>query len=151
MEPLDLVKKYINTVNVLQLATSVNDDPWVCNLHYYADENLNLYWISTEERKHSKHIAKNPQVAAAIKVHENTEDADFVIGITIQGIAELIGDDPGDKIGKGFIHKHNKPEKLLDDIESGANPHKFYVLRPTKIVLFDSKEFPNQPRQETTL
>jgi len=146
-----LVRKYLEQINIMQLATSVNDQPWTCTLHYYSDRELHFYWISTLEREHSKDIAQNPQVAAAILVHENTPDERYVIGISLQGSAELIGEHIDDEIGQGYIQKLGRDPQLLSDIAKGKNPHKFYRLKPSKIILFDSKNFPDSPRQELPL
>jgi uncharacterized protein YhbP (UPF0306 family) len=135
----------------MQLATSVSDQPWVCTLHYYSDKDLALYWISKVDRKHSQDIERNKKVAAAILVHENTLEEQYVIGISIVGMAELIGERIDEKAGSGYIQKHAKDPSLLSDIASGKNPHKFYRLKPSRIVLFDSKNFPDSPRQEVIL
>jgi len=135
----------------MQLATSQNDQPWACTLHYYSDKDLNIYWVSTLERQHSQDIAKNPNVAAAILVHENTPEERYVIGLSIQGKAELIGEQVPEEIGKGYIQKLGRDSSLLSDIASGKNLHKFYKLTPSKIILFDSKNFSDNPRQEIVL
>lgn len=134
----------------MQLATSVNDASWTTTVHYYADTDLNFYWVSTQAREHSQNIAKNPNVSAAVLVHENTPAENYVIGISIAGKAELLSEPPAG-IGKAYIHKLGKNKKLLEDITSGANPHKFYCLKPSRIVLFDSKNFLENPRQELEL
>ncbi|MES2971687.1 MAG: pyridoxamine 5'-phosphate oxidase family protein [Patescibacteria group bacterium] len=54
-----LLKKYLASTNVMQLATSVDGRPWACTVHFYADDNFNLYWISTEARRHSQEIHLN--------------------------------------------------------------------------------------------
>lgn len=151
MNAKELLKKYLSETNVIQLATSQNDQPWVCTLHFYSDDEFNFYWISTETRKHSQQIKNNHNVAVAILVHENKPDEDYVIGITVSGQAEYVGEQIDDAIGQAFLKKHGKDPALLTDIESGKNPHKFYRLIPDKIILFDSQNFPDKPRQEIAL
>lgn len=147
MKPEEIVKQHLPKINVMQLATSLNDQPWVCTVHYCSDEDLNLYWISRTDRYHSEQIKQNPQAAATILVHENTPDEDYVIGISIFGNVELIGEAVDEKVGKTYTEKLGKPLQLIEDIASGKNPHKFYCLKPTQVVLFDSKNFPDSPRQ----
>jgi len=148
MTPQDIVKQFLPKLNIMQLATSSDNKPWACNVHYYSDEGLNFYWISTLETRHSQDIAQNQQVAATILVHENTPEENYVIGISIEGTAELVGENIDDQIGEAYVKKHGKGPNLVRDIASGSNPHKFYCLKPSKIVLFDSKNFPKNPRQE---
>lgn len=151
MDSRDLTKKYLDKVNIMQLATSDNSEPWACNIHFYADAALNIYWLSTKDRLHSVHIANNPNVAAAIMVQENTPDDKNVIGISIAGQAEYIGEKVDKSIADGFIAKHKKDKNYLDNVIDGTSPHKFYVLKPTKIALFDTKNFPAAPRQNIRL
>lgn len=146
----EVVRLYLPKVNVMQLATASDNKPWACTIHYYNDDNLNLYWISTLERRHSQDIAANPNVAATVMVHENNADEPYVIGITIEGTAELL-DEPDDKIVLDYISKLNQTPSLMDDIRAGRNPHRFYKLTPKSIVLFDNKNFPDDPRQEIEL
>jgi uncharacterized protein YhbP (UPF0306 family) len=148
MDVKQLVKGYLDQTHTLQLATSENDQPWVCTLHFYADDGLNIYWISTEARHHSQQIKNNHNAAATILVHENTPQEDYVIGITMAGQAEYIGERVEDHIGQAFLEKHRKDPGLLTDISNGKNPHKFYRLTPSKIILFDTKNFPDNPRTE---
>jgi uncharacterized protein YhbP (UPF0306 family) len=147
----ELLQQYLPTVNIMQLATCVDNQPWVCTVHYYSDDSLNLYWISREDRRHSQDIKQNQKVAAAVLVHENTPTENYIIGISIEGIAECIGKDVDEQVGKSYVDKLNKAPNLLPDIKSGKNPHKFYCLKPTKIILFDTIKFPTDPRQEYTL
>ena len=143
-----VIKKYLESRNVMQLASVVDGQPWVCNLHYYSDDDLNIYWISTEARRHSVEIKQNQKVAAAVLVHENTPEEKYIIGLSIEGTAELLGQDPAGQISQKYTEKLQKPAQLMADIKSGKNPHKFYLLKPTKFMLCDTKEFPDAPWQE---
>ncbi|HTB48544.1 MAG TPA: pyridoxamine 5'-phosphate oxidase family protein [Verrucomicrobiae bacterium] len=151
MQIEELIRDYLPQVKIMQLATSVNDQPWACTIHYYSDDSLNLYWISTVARNHSQHIKQNPKVSATILVHENTPEEKYVIGISIAGTAELIGQKVEEQIGASYVQKLGRDPSLISDIASGVNPHKFYRLKPSKIVLFDSKNFSDNPRQEWDL
>lgn len=147
MTPRELVKKYLDEVNIMQLATSDNDQPWACNLHFYADDDLNIYWFSSEDRIHSTHIANNPNAAIAFKVLEDSSKQKDVIGVSIAGEAKCLGSKFDKEIAKNFIKKHKKPADYLDNILDGTGVSKCYVLKPRKIILFDTKNFPNEPRQ----
>lgn len=135
----------------MQLATAANNRPYLCTLHYYSDNNLNFYWCSLLTRRHSKEIEQNKQVSSYVLVHENTPNEDYVIGITILGTAELIGADIDPKIVSSYNEKLDKDPDFVKDVISGKSPHKFYRLKPQQIVLFDNKNFPDNPRQEWKL
>ncbi len=143
-----LIQEALKAARVMQLATSSNNKPWVCNVHFYADENLNIYWISTPTRRHSLDIEKNPHVAMTIKVHEDKPDEPYVIGLSAKGTAERIIDEQVRNVINHYQKKLGKDKKLMSDILSGTNPHRFYQLKPTSFVLFDTKNFPDNPRQE---
>lgn len=151
MDLKKLISNHLEKPRVMQLATSVNNQPWMCNVHFYADENFNFYWISTIARRHSQEIEQNKNVAVAILIHEDTPDEQYVIGISAEGNAELIDEEEAKRIGNNYIEKLDKVPALLDDILAGKNPHQFYRMKPSNIVLFDTKNFPDNPRQEMKL
>lgn len=135
----------------MQLATSVNEQPWACTVHYYSDENFNLYWLSTKDRRHSKEIEQNPKVAATILVHEDTPTEKYIIGISVEGAAELADEQTVEKALSEFAKKHHSNSNFIKDVHSGKNPHRLYRLQPSNIVVFDTKNFPDSPRQEWKL
>lgn len=66
MDIKELIQNYLGTTRMLQIATCVNLQPWVCTVYYAFDEKMNIYWISTLDRRHSKEIGINPNVACSI-------------------------------------------------------------------------------------
>jgi uncharacterized protein YhbP (UPF0306 family) len=107
--------------------------------------------LSTVDRRHSKEIAKNPKVALTIKVHENTSNEDYVIGISLEGTAGLLDENEYESVAKSYQSKHGTSDAFINSVLSGENPHKFYKFVPQTAVLFDNKNFPKDPRQEWTL
>lgn len=143
-----LINDYLNTARVMQLATSVDNQPWACSVHFYSDDDLNFYWVSMTTRRHSEEIEQNRKVAITVKIREDTPSEKYVIGISAEGTAGLMSNEEVEKIGNEYIKKLGKDPKLLEDSLAGKSPFKFYKFTPTKIVLFDVKNFPDQPRQE---
>jgi uncharacterized protein YhbP (UPF0306 family) len=147
----ELIRLHLPTQNVMQLATCVDDQPWVCNVHYCHDEVLNLYWISDKSSRHSKEIAQNPKASVVIKIHENTAAEPYLIGISIEGKASVITDEKQKHIAaKLYIAKHATRQDFIDKVMDDSNGFAFYCLTSTKFVLFDTKDFKDQPRQEWT-
>ena len=60
------VRALIKRNHVVVLATTEGDKPWVAPLEYTADEDLNLYFFSTTEARHVRHLEANSAVAAAV-------------------------------------------------------------------------------------
>lgn len=148
MKKEEIVRKALKEQKIMQLATSRDGQPWLCTVHFYCDDELNIYWFSTEARRHSREITDNPKAAAYVLVHENTPEENYVIGITLEGAAECLGTNFDEEIGVGYVNKHAKDANFIADIKAGANSHKLYRLRPDNIVLFDNLHFADEPRQE---
>ncbi len=147
MKPQDLLHDYVNSCNVMQLASCKDGKPYVVNVHYYAAEDGSLYWISTRDRRHSQELEQNPAACATLKIHENTIDEPWVIGLTIEGVVEHIAEDAG-AVAERYRQKLGKGKQMMQDIKTGVNPHKFYRLVPQRYSLFDTKTFPENPKQQ---
>lgn len=137
-----LIRKYLGQVQVMQLATVADNQPWACNVHFAADDNLNLYWLSQPNRRHSQEIAKNKNVAAtvAIKFPENP-----VIGVSVEGEAEVVLTPEAVEVFDGKFNLNGDFKKKLLE---GAADEKLYRLKPRLFVLFDQVKFPDRPRIE---
>lgn len=141
---------HLKQVNILQLATAKDNKPWICTVHFYADDELNIYWVSRTDRIHSKQIDANPNVSATAVVHVNTLDEDYVIAVTLAGQAEVLTNAPAE-VRQAYQTKLNKPANMLPDPEDPNNLQEFYVLKPEKLILFDTKNLAGNPRQEISL
>jgi uncharacterized protein YhbP (UPF0306 family) len=60
------VRALIKRNRVVVLATTDGDKPWVAPLEYMADDDLNLYFFSTTEARHVRHLEANSAVAATV-------------------------------------------------------------------------------------
>lgn len=89
VEPI--IREYIDKSIHMSLGTTRDDKPWVCEVHFAYDEDLNLYFRSTTDRRHCQDIYANPNVAGNIvRQHELNE---VPHGIYFEGTAELITDE----------------------------------------------------------
>jgi uncharacterized protein YhbP (UPF0306 family) len=64
------VRALIKRNTVVVLATTDGDKPWVAPLEYMADEDLNLYFFSSTEARHVRHLEANSAVAATVFDHK---------------------------------------------------------------------------------
>src|SRR3990167_10572859 len=87
-----LIKDYLRKAKLMQLATSVNGQPWVCSVWFASDEDLNIYWFSSTTRRHSGEILKNKKVAAAIVLPHTPSDPPR--GLQLQGSAQMLTKKP---------------------------------------------------------
>ena len=141
-----LIRDYIKDLYHMSLATSANDQPWICEVHYVYDDNLNFYFLSKPSRRHSKEIAANPKVAGNIvKQHAATEKPR---GVYFEGKAELINPAEDSEAHKLYDKRFGLSEGIRTEIKDDPEGHKFYKITPVKFVLFDPVNFPDNPRQE---
>jgi len=150
MDLKQLIKDYLEEAKMMQLATSSDNQPWVCNVWFASDMDLNIYWFSSQTRRHSAEVSKNNKVAAAIVLPMTPKD--LPRGLQLQGVAEeLTKKEDIDKaitVYKDRIFDQEIINELMRDKEK---PHKFYKIKPTRFVLFDAVNFGENWRQEVNL
>lgn len=132
-----LIEGYLQKTILMQLATVKDGKPWACTVHYANDRDLNLYWLSRPTRRHSEELRANPCVAGVIvQSHEIGQPAQ---GLQFEGLAE---------VADGLLKKSGQSALKSRFGMEGAEDHLLYVLKPRRIVLFDTVRFPDQPQQE---
>ena len=145
-----LIEAYLKEAKLMQLATSIDNQPWVCSVWFATDEKMNIYWFSSITRRHSNEVLKNKKVAAAIVIPQTPDDPPR--GLQLEGIAELLTNKKDiDKAMSVYIDRIFSEETVKNFMKNKESPHKFYRIKPTKFVLFDVVNFPKQSRQEFIL
>lgn len=146
MDLRNLIEDYLKEANMLQVVTSCDNQPWAATVYFAFDKNLNLYWISKPDRRHSIEIRKNPKVAGVVvlpHVH-----GDKVRGLQLEGLAEEMGAEGIDEALKVYSERFWLSEDRMKAILADTDGHVLYIIRPSLFVLFDEKNFPENPRQE---
>src|SRR5665213_2243900 len=120
------VREYIDKSVHMSLATSSDNAPWVCEVHFAYDENLNIYFRSLKSRRHSKEIAKNNKVAGDIIDKYGVGDP--VVGVYFEGKAELLG--PGKEQDTAFKVLRERVDAAEDAREEAKREdgHQFYKI-----------------------
>jgi uncharacterized protein YhbP (UPF0306 family) len=150
METERLIKEYLPTGKTMQVATTQDNQPWICTVYYVADELQRLYWLSLPTRKHSKQLANNDKVAIAIAIKADKP----VIGIQARGCAEPVTDLGEVKhVMQLYTNKYDGAGKdFYDNFVEGTNEHVMYRFTPDMFVLFDEVDFESiESRQEWRL
>ncbi|MDB5186754.1 MAG: rnhA [Candidatus Saccharibacteria bacterium] len=131
---------------VMQLATSIDNKPWISTVYFVADSERNIYWLSLPERRHSKEVATNPQAAIAIAIKQDLP----VIGIQAAGQVSIVEDDEAVKrIVETYVGKYDGVGKdFYQRFVVGKNKHQLYKLTPTQLALFDEVHFKENPVQK---
>lgn len=139
--------EYLTKANMMQVATSKHDRPWVCNVYFAFDDKLNLYWISKITNRHSEELRNNEHVAGAIVLPHTMGDK--VRGIQFEGIAkELIDPKIAEDAMQWYAKRYGMPADRVKSIVENTDGHVVYVITPKTYVLFDEVNFPDNPRQE---
>jgi uncharacterized pyridoxamine 5'-phosphate oxidase family protein len=141
----DKLRTYLkDTARTMQLATVRDGRPRVCTVWFVADEDMNLYWLSYPSREHSKDIAKDSNVAAAIVVKADEP----TVGLQIVGSAGVVNDiQLIENVMERYQKKYQKGGRFIKNFRAGINEHQLYCLKPTKIALFDEQNFPGGEKQ----
>ena len=145
-----IIEDYLANTKMMQLATSIDAQPWICNVWFASDEDLNIYWFSSTTRRHSNEVLKNNKVAAAIVAPQTPQDTPR--GLQLQGHAEVLTNDEDVKIARSVYEGRIFDAATIDSlIKNKEKPHKFYRIKPTQFVLFDGENFCDNWRQEYNL
>src|SRR3972149_7024660 len=78
---------YLETHNVMTLATSGPEGPWAAAV-FYANRDFTLYFVSSPQSRHARDIAREPRIAAAI--HEDYREWPAIRGIQLSGAVERL-------------------------------------------------------------
>ncbi len=131
----------------MSVASCVDNKPYVWEVHYVYDDDLNFYFRSKPDRRHSVEVAQNERVAGNIITQHGLEDA--VQGVYFEGtchkMTNVTEESPAytlycERFGTG-------PEILAEAKEDSG--HGFYKISGEMFHLFDGRE--SDPAQKYTL
>lgn len=131
----EYIDEFLILGSVMQLATSVDNNPWISTVYYVADNERNIYWLSLPERRHSQEVIRNPKVAIAIAIKQDLP----VIGIQASGTVAIVEDSAIVKTTlASYVKKYDGAGKEFHErFVAGKNKHQLYKLTPDSLVLFD--------------
>jgi len=134
---MDIKAKILEVLSkgyLMSLGTIDEGGVWVADVIYIYDEDLNIYWMSDPDSRHSKAIEKNNQAATSITVTNQGKAPN--LGVQLSGKTEKI-EGPRHDLAVKHFKKRGKPEpKENDDVLDGDS---WYVLHPKRIDLIDEE------------
>ncbi len=134
MDLKKIVVEILEKEHLISLATIDDGGVWVSDVIYVFDDDLNIYWMSDPEVRHSEAILKNPQVAGTITISNKNKEPN--LGIQISGIAERIEGKRFDLAIKHLLKRGYPEPKETDDVLQGDS---WYVLKPKFIDVINEK------------
>ena len=132
------IREYLPNILHMSLGTCVHNKPWVCEVHFVYDNDLNLYWRSMPSRRHSQDIAANPQVAGNIVMQHGAGEKPR--GLYFEGTAEMLdGIDENSPVYQLFVDRLAVGPAALEDARKEDGPH-FYKVTVADWYMFDARE-----------
>jgi uncharacterized protein YhbP (UPF0306 family) len=131
-----IIREYIPQIIHMSLATVENNKPWVCEVHFSYDDELNLYFMSSTNTRHAQEIVKNPHVAGNIVTqhHKNQK----VRCVDFEGIAEILSSTDAEQIAyPAYVKRYGESEGLLNEIRKDGDA-RFFKINVKDFYLFDS-------------
>lgn len=121
-----IVREYLPGVIHMSLATCKDGKPWVCEVHYAVDDDLNVYFRSTEARRHSQEIADNPSVAGNIV--KQFQPGQGPVGVYFEGTCKKL--EPGEELDAAFKALNGRFQIGEEKLEEAKEPngHQFYKI-----------------------
>ena len=138
MDIEQIIRKYLPQIIHLSLATCVDDKPWVSEVHFAHDQDLNLYFRSKPSCRHSIEIESNPQVSGNIVTQHKIEEK--VRGVYFEGIAEKLIDVT--ETCPAYIalwERFGGDEAILEEART-HDGHAFYRISVNRFYVFDNLE-----------
>jgi 2'-5' RNA ligase len=145
------IRQYLPDIIHMSLATSKGSQPWVCEVHFAYDDDLNLYYRSLITRHHSEEIAQNPNVAGNIVVQRVLGSPGR--GVYFEGAAKLL--QVIDDMHPAFTNLSKRlgiGESTLEEARR-SDGHHFYQVTVTDFYFFDQsgKQHLARPQAERNL
>ena len=138
-----LIDQQLQDGKMMQLATSLKDQPWCCTVYFVANENKDIYWISKPNRRHSQEIMKNPKASATVPT--KFVPGQSIAALQVEGEASLVEDSEEIKIViTSYENRFNRGQEWLEDFLNGNNEHKLYKIVPSLIAVCDEEAFPEE-------
>ncbi len=155
-----VVRTYIDKTFHMSLATTAGDTPWICEVHFAYDDNLNLYFRSLRSRRHSQEVAVNSRVAGNIIDKYGLGDA--AVGVYFEGDATLLKSDqsnqsdrarqPGSEQKLAFElmkARLNASDDILEESQR-EDGHQFYKIAVHTFYVFGAFDGKGSQKYELT-
>lgn len=131
-----IIRDYIPQVLHMSLGTCKDSKPWVCEVHFFYDDDLNLYFSSSINSRHGQEIVINPHVAGNIVTQhfkdQKTRCVDF------EGTAKVLNREEAENEGYlAYVRRYGESENVLNEIRKDGNA-KFFKITVENYYLFDA-------------
>lgn len=132
----------------MQIATTANDQPWICTVYYVVDDELNLYWLSLPTRRHSQELAAHNKAAVTVAVKFDQP----IIGVQAEGTVSVVNEpEIIASVMKSYTERYDRGQDFYSNFIAGKNEHSLYQFSPKLLQLIDEVNYPGQLPQKLHL
>ncbi len=126
---------YLESHNVMTLATSGPEGPWAAAVFYVTD-GFTFYFLSSPRSRHSLNVAAEPRVAATVQ--EDYGDWGEIKGIQLEGEAYRIEGAERAAAGERYGGKFPVIRDPEQEIARALDKIAWYRLEPRRLYLIDN-------------
>jgi uncharacterized protein len=120
------IREYIPQIIHMSLATVKDNRPWVCEVHFYYDDDLNIYFASSIDSRHGKEIAENPYVSANIVTQHHKDQRTRCVDF--EGTAKILDWEEAEHTAyKAYVARYGESKGLLEKISGDGNLRFFKI------------------------
>lgn len=130
----NVIREYLPNIVHMSLATAQNNRPWVCEVHFAFDNDLNLYFRSLPTRRHSQEIAGNPRVAGNIITQH--ELGQYPRGVYFEGTARRLEPGPEQETAFRCIQERLQADDAILEEAKRPDGHQFYKTEVERFYVF---------------
>ena len=139
--PLELrerVQNYLREHHVMTLASHGDEGAWAAAV-FYANDGLEIYFLSSPTSRHCRNFGTNPRVSAA--VHEDYTDWRHIKGVQMEGIACVLAGEEEEQARRLYGEKFpivGKLEQAPAAIVNALAKVRWYKLIPQRLYFIDN-------------
>jgi uncharacterized protein YhbP (UPF0306 family) len=141
-----VIREYLPRVVHLSLSTCSHRRPWIAELHFGYDADLNLYFRSLLDRRHSREIAANPAIAGSIVIQH--EPAESPLGVFFEGVARLLSSVADRRVAFDCLRARVPLDDRAFDESTRADGHWFYAISVETYNVYGALEGPARQKYE---
>lgn len=120
----------------MSIATVKDNKPWVCEVHFSHDDELNIYFASSIETRHAQELVTNPFIAGNIVTQHHKDQK--VRCVDFEGTAKVLGSIEAEATAyAAYASRYGDSEGLLNEIRKDGDV-RFFKITVDTFYLFDS-------------
>lgn len=130
------IRDYIPQIIHMSIASVKDNRPWVCEVHFSFDDELNLYFASSTTTRHAQEFMENPRIAGNIVTQHHKDQK--VRCVDFEGTVEALDAEAAEQTAyPAYVARYGVSEGLLNQIRRDGEV-RFFKITVENYYLFDS-------------